>query len=1176
MTVGLGRGSSESKGWPLALALMVAACGGPAPSAPSIATPPVRQATPPPGDGCAGPISNHPTQTTSNLATIEAGACGSCNYPPIGFMPKLPYPSGMSFGLSQSWCCQCNNCLGGGCTSHTGSTSYGLDFSMNGENDCGVHALAVYAGVVSDTRNDVECEDCQEEGFGNYVVVDHGGGMFSRYGHLQFGSVKVSVGEQVCQGQYLGSIGSTGWSTGCHLHFQFEDATGASVPFSKFVETPAMPVCNTTGNPYTSKNAEVTTCGGQVTTCSKVVSGADWVVIDDADPCFQKFNTWYTQTVGYGGGSHFTYSWGGAKTPDTGPNGGQPDSSCTWSLKAQADAQVEIQVFVPKDGATSKQVKYAIEVPGAGTFYKTVDQSVVFDDWAPLGVFPCKMGKTTTVRLNDNTGEPQLEKKIAADAVRARVSGGASCTSQCIEGQSECTSGTAYRICEKGADGCAVWSVSKPCDAGNGCGGSVCQGGSCQAGGSGTACSDGDPCTVGDACVGGQCMGTPLSCDDGNPCTTDTCVMGACESSVVPGACDDGNPCTLGDECSAAGCVGTPMDCSDGNPCTIDGCDLATCTHTPTDSVCDDGDPCTTGDTCASGTCKGEPISCAAWADECNDAVCKDGSCEQSPRPEAPCDDGDPCTTGDVCKSGACVGAAIDCSELSDACNVGVCKGGECQTKPVWVACDDGDPCTYDDFCVSGACVGKKLDCTGLSDICNQGLCHKGACVAAPLVATPCDDGRACTTADACKGGTCAGAVTEPCCTTDWDCNSGDFCAVDKCVTGGACEAKIVKPPSCCHVDTECSTGDPCAPGVCVDHACATGEAPALCCQKDSECDDGIETTWDLCEGHTCKSVPWPGACISDGGCVHPGSCVTVTCQNGLCTAADVEGCCTADSDCDDGVPCTLDACKEGVCVSTSDCCGQDADCDDGDDCTADSCSLGACQHEPSCCKVDEDCNDADPCTVDKCKGTGCVATPVVCTGKECSPDGCCGICAIGAECDPSGACVAAGCAGVGEGGLCDGAILRECVDDVIVSTDCGADGKSCGFSEELGASHCCAPDCAGRTCGDDGCGGTCGSCPAGMRCSEAYVCDVLVLDLSDVTGGTGGGPGDPDAGGSGAPELPGAGPWAPAMDAGDAAPSPPAADEGCGTRGGTSELALGLLLALLVAIRRYGAPSSQ
>lgn len=63
-------------------------------------------------------------------------------------------------------------------------------------------------------------------GYGSYIVIKHSNGTQTLYGHLS--GVQVSVGDQVSQGQVIGNMGSTGKSTGTHLHFEVR---GARNPF---------------------------------------------------------------------------------------------------------------------------------------------------------------------------------------------------------------------------------------------------------------------------------------------------------------------------------------------------------------------------------------------------------------------------------------------------------------------------------------------------------------------------------------------------------------------------------------------------------------------------------------------------------------------------------------------------------------------------------------------------------------------------------------------------------------------------------------------------------------------------------------------------------------------------------------------------------------------------------
>ncbi len=89
----------------------------------------------------------------------------------------------------------------------------GIDIVIGGKSSSGIPVVAAASGTVEKVQKSYS-------GYGHMVLINHGNGIKTRYAHMQPGSLTVYVGQKVSKGQQIGRIGSTGNSTGPHLHFE--------------------------------------------------------------------------------------------------------------------------------------------------------------------------------------------------------------------------------------------------------------------------------------------------------------------------------------------------------------------------------------------------------------------------------------------------------------------------------------------------------------------------------------------------------------------------------------------------------------------------------------------------------------------------------------------------------------------------------------------------------------------------------------------------------------------------------------------------------------------------------------------------------------------------------------------------------------------------------------------
>ncbi len=122
---------------------------------------------------------------------------------------KAPWPDGMTVRCNQG---------NFGAFSHNNPLSfYAWDFG-----------LAMGTPVLAAAHGSIYAAGFSQSGYGNFIMIQHGNGFYSIYGHLS--EMNVAIGKQVVQGEIIAYSGCTGLTTGPHLHFSIINRRGYSLP----------------------------------------------------------------------------------------------------------------------------------------------------------------------------------------------------------------------------------------------------------------------------------------------------------------------------------------------------------------------------------------------------------------------------------------------------------------------------------------------------------------------------------------------------------------------------------------------------------------------------------------------------------------------------------------------------------------------------------------------------------------------------------------------------------------------------------------------------------------------------------------------------------------------------------------------------------------------------------
>ncbi len=300
------------------------------------------------------------------LATVVAAAPASAQYS----MPTSPedaphfYPTAYKDQGGQDWAC--------GSIYYSGHNGTDLGVGGFAGMDAGRDVTAAADGTVS-YMIDGFFDECSTGGcpggggFGNYVKLDHADGSSTYYGHLAQWSITVSTGDEVTCGQVIGLVGSSGNSTGPHLHFE-----------PRIGSAPIDPFAGSCSQPASLWNAQGSHGGLPQVTCT--ASGTEPLIVDDQDDGFSWLDgsdPWIADESGSGGYDGHYYHLGSSLF-------GLSLIEAEWRPTIPQTGLYQIEAYVPTgSGATNPAVPFNVAFMGGHAIY-VLDMSTGLGDWTPL------------------------------------------------------------------------------------------------------------------------------------------------------------------------------------------------------------------------------------------------------------------------------------------------------------------------------------------------------------------------------------------------------------------------------------------------------------------------------------------------------------------------------------------------------------------------------------------------------------------------------------------------------------------------------------------------------------------------------------------------------------------------------------------------------------------------